>query len=608
MRHSWNGKRIKKNNLLIKGRGIDKMDKLKILSGNACFLVQNTSDGLSKKDFEDYLINEGFEKFKKYGWKDRGCFYININSLRYSAGVPKPAPLTGTIVGESIKNPFTIEEFKTIWNILRKHIGNLDPTNEITKGTSTFLICDELLKESDNEFILYLNQENFKALNNDGYGGRGFVAVNVKSRVYSIGSMADSLVSSFIGDNSRCALTIDEFKTIWNILKVHKEDCSLETLLNQCRGSDDYYQVIECCDKILELDKDNVEGLNYKTNALFNINEYKKAIELLNHAISIYPKDYRFYNTLAFIYSDLYKFSEAINYFNCSFNLGGFEGNDRNSVYQHRAICYLKKSREDIYIKKDLNESLKSMRIYLNQFPDDEDIFRLKEKLSQGNIDLNSIISYKKLMYFECKAYKLYKLGYLEESFEAYGEVLKAIEDFNNNNHNIFAGRDRISGRPIFNADNFRWYKEVLSRFLMEFKGDYSEFFNKLFEISQDNISACVDKAKLYSLIYDENLACDYLKKLVDACPKNNEANDFYDRLTEAIKRDKHLSECAKFKDYTSIEEYIEDVKFCLIHSCRYSEESAENFAKVKKDEIEECYYRKYPADDLAMDYYPLCG
>lgn len=586
----------------------DNVNKLRILAGNACFLVQNSSDELTKEDFQDYLLNEGFEKFNKYGWPNRSYFFINVNSLRFSPGVSKAAKLAATIIGENPSNMFTIDEFKTIWNILKRHIGSLNPTNEITKGTSAFLVCDESLKEYNNEFIDYLNQENFNALDDDSFGGRGYVAVNVKSMLYSDGHMANVLVSTFVGDNSTSAVTIDEFKTIWNILKQHKQDCSIETLLRQCNESDDHYHVIECCDKILELDEDNVEGLNYKTNALFNIKEYKKAIELLNYAISIYPKDYRFYNTLAFIYSDLYKFSEAISYFNYSFNLGGFEGNDRDSVYRHRARCYLKKSREDIYIKKDLDEALKSMTIYLNQFSDDEDIVRLKDRLSQGNMDLNNIVSYKKLMYFECKAYKLYKLGYLAESFEAYGEVLKAIEDFNNNNQNIFAGIDRISGCPIFSADNFKWYKEVLSNSLMEFKGDYSEFFNKLFEVSEDNISACVDKAKLYSLIYDDDLACEYLKKLVDACPANDEAGDFYDQLTGAIKRDKRLSECAKFKDYSSVEEYIEDVKFCLVHSCRYSKESAENFAKVKKDEIEECYNRKCPADDLAMDYYPLCG
>ena len=138
------------------------MDKLKILSGNACFLVRNTSDAMSRKEFEEYLKGEGFAEFRKYGWRDRGCFYINVNSMRYAAGVPKPAKLASTIVGEGIKNPFTIDEFRTIWNILKGHIGQSNPTDEITKGCSAFLVSDEMLDESENEFVDYLEGENFQ--------------------------------------------------------------------------------------------------------------------------------------------------------------------------------------------------------------------------------------------------------------------------------------------------------------------------------------------------------------------------------------------------------------------------------------------------------------
>ena len=211
----------------------DNMDKFKILSGNACFLVQNTSGTMSREDFEDYLKKEGLEEFRKYLWRDRGSFYINVNSLRYSAGVPKAAPLTETIVGESINNPFTIDEFKTIWSILKKHIGNLNSTNEIRKGCSTFLVSDEILEEYHNEFIDYLDEENFKELSDDSYGGRGFVAVNVKSMLYSKGFVANALVSSFVGDNSSCSLTVDEFKAIWNILKRHKQDKSAKKIVKK---------------------------------------------------------------------------------------------------------------------------------------------------------------------------------------------------------------------------------------------------------------------------------------------------------------------------------------------------------------------------------------
>lgn len=604
MMNLLNGKRTANNKQL----GADNVDKLKILSGNACFLVQNTSDELTKEDFQEYLINEGFEKFNKYGWPNRSYFFINVNSLRFSPGVSKPAKLAATIIGENPRNMFTIEEFKTIWNILKRHIGSLNPTNEITKGTSAFLICDESLNEYKNEFIDYLNRENFKALDGDSYGGRGYVAVNVKSMIYSKGDMANVLVSTFVGDNSTCALTIEEFKTIWNIIKQHKEDCSIETLLGQCEESDDNYKVIECCDKIFEMNPDNAQALHYKVLALFDLKEYEKALELVDHALSIYPDDYRFCNIKAFILTDLYKIYEAIECYNNSFYLGGFDAEDSESTKQYRAICYLRKAREDFYIKKDLDEALISLNIYLNQFPDDDEATRFKDEMSHGKITPRFTRYHEKLMYFECKAYELYKLGFLRESFEAYREVFSASQDFKNNvDKTGYKWFDSVTGHGTSELDNFRWYDEVLYPCL-GFKGYHREIFRKLFEINEQNVSACVDKAKLFSKIYRENLAIRYSRKLVRECPESSEANEFYNRITGEFEKRKRLTECARFKDYKSIDEYIEDVVFCLMHSCRYSEEVARNLVSDEIDEIKKSYDAECPADDFAFDYYPLCG
>lgn len=142
----------------------------------------------------------------------------------------------------------------------------------------------------------------------------------------------------------------------------------------------------------------------------------------------------------------------------------------------------------------------------------------------------------------------------------------------------------------------------------MEFKGDYEEFFLKLFEVDEENISACIDNAKLFSKIYQEKLSIKYSKNLVEKCPSNSEAKEFYNIITEGFEKRKRLRECSKFKDYRNIDEYIEDVIFCLINSCRYSEESAKNFVKDKKDEVRRDYEHKYPTYDLAMDYFPICG
>lgn len=125
----------------------------------------------------------------------------------------------------------TIDEFKTIWDILKAHIPEFTSVNEITKGSSTILVCDEVLDDNRNEFIDFLEGEGFREISNDSYGGRGFAAVNVKSMMYSRGNMADILVSGHLGSSSNCGLSVDEFQTVWAILKRHHaEKSSLEKM------------------------------------------------------------------------------------------------------------------------------------------------------------------------------------------------------------------------------------------------------------------------------------------------------------------------------------------------------------------------------------------
>lgn len=57
------------------------------------------------------------------------------------------------------------------------------------------------------------------------------------------------------------------------------------------------------------------------------------------------------------------------------------------------------------------------------------------------------------------------------------------------------------------------------------------------------------------------------------------------------------------WKDYKSIDEYIEDVVTILANSTwHYSEETARDIARDRKALIEYYYERKKPADDCACD------
>lgn len=68
------------------------------------------------------------------------------------------------------------------------------------------------------------------------------------------------------------------------------------------------------------------------------------------------------------------------------------------------------------------------------------------------------------------------------------------------------------------------------------------------------------------------------------------------------------MDKCSRFGNYSSIEEYVDDIVACLKTFCRYSECEARDFVKTEEDMVKRMYDARCPAYDLAMDYYPICG
>ena len=97
------------------------MTKKRITYGNPCFLVYDESLKDLKHDLIDYLEKEGFKRTMDK-CNNRKFLYINVNSMLWSYGA-WGANLTNTIVNECYNpyNGFSIEEFKIIWDILKKH-------------------------------------------------------------------------------------------------------------------------------------------------------------------------------------------------------------------------------------------------------------------------------------------------------------------------------------------------------------------------------------------------------------------------------------------------------------------------------------------------------
>ena len=99
----------------------EEKDTPSISSGSACFLIKDDSVKTWEGEFWQYLKKEGFRSWGKHGvW---GCewVYVNVNSKLFAPGMPG-IPITQCVVSKYPQNALTTDEFKEIWEILKKHV------------------------------------------------------------------------------------------------------------------------------------------------------------------------------------------------------------------------------------------------------------------------------------------------------------------------------------------------------------------------------------------------------------------------------------------------------------------------------------------------------
>jgi len=93
----------------------------------------------------------------------------------------------------------------------------------ISAGTACFIVADESLKTYDGELWSYLEDEGFHSWGQHGNWGCSWVYVNVNSKQYAPGMPGIPITSAIVSKYPRSALSIYEFKEIWNILKEHED-------------------------------------------------------------------------------------------------------------------------------------------------------------------------------------------------------------------------------------------------------------------------------------------------------------------------------------------------------------------------------------------------
>lgn len=66
---------------------------------------------------------------------------------------------------------------------------------------------------------------------------------------------------------------------------------------------------------------------------------------------------------------------------------------------------------------------------------------------------------------------------------------------------------------------------------------------------------------------------------------------------------------CDSFKNYTSIDEYIVDtIRYLTLSSWQYSENEAKELIERDKSYIKDCFKKKEPVADVAVDVGYNCG
>ena len=95
--------------------------------------------------------------------------------------------------------------------------------NVIGAGTACFMVMDDSLKTWEGEFWEYLRNEGFQSWEKHGNWGCSWGYVNVNSKVFAPGMPGIPITKCVVSKYPRHALSINEFKDMWEILKRHEE-------------------------------------------------------------------------------------------------------------------------------------------------------------------------------------------------------------------------------------------------------------------------------------------------------------------------------------------------------------------------------------------------
>nr|WP_294999098.1 tetratricopeptide repeat protein [uncultured Methanobrevibacter sp.] len=89
----------------------------------------------------------------------------------------------------------------------------------------------------------------------------------------------------------------------------------LEELLDLCEYQyvmGDYKNLIETCDEVLKIKKDEPVSLNYKAISLYYLQRYDESLELLDYCLNLHPTNHYTLNNKALVYIALKDYENAL--------------------------------------------------------------------------------------------------------------------------------------------------------------------------------------------------------------------------------------------------------------------------------------------------------
>ena len=381
----------------------------------------------------------------------------------------------------------------------------------------------------------------------------------------------------------------------------------------------DYENLINVCDELLKLDKDNPIALNYKGISLYYLEKYDESLDILNYNLKLHPKNPYTLNNIALVYIALGEYEKALEYCERGLKQKDFDWLQINKI---ESLIYLDRIDEARDFYKSVNIAFYTFDEALSncgKFEKGDKENNLEELFKNGEhekvIELcNSLKSSEITL-----EYKIVSLFYLKEISQALECVDDAIKTYPYNYNFCFikARISLISGNWDDAIENYERAFELTST--NNSRLEVNDYIGCL-EAKADELIDAGEYEKAIDnyekiLIYrqDKFEIIARIDELNDEFGLNYQPNENYEKTLKNRKylKDKiynleiqkvNADDCMEFRNYSSFDEYMIDVIGCLNQiNHHYDEIGLKEMIMGSISIVEHSFISKEPALGCAL-------